>query len=72
MEICEILYSNIEGEQTMTFIFALFALFLSVVIFGAAYITRGLKAALVATGVTLFGFVVLYAGITYLIVNSMD
>lgn len=56
----------------MTFIFALFVLFLSVVIFGAAYITRGLKAALVATGVTLFGFVVLYAGIIYLIVNSMD
>ena len=56
----------------MTVLFAMFALFLSVVIIGAAYITGGLKAALVATGATLFVFVALYAGFIYLIVNSMD
>jgi hypothetical protein len=56
----------------MTILYVLFALFMLVVIFGVTYLIKGLKTALVTTGVVLIGFLVLYLGMIYLIVNSMD
>jgi len=56
----------------MTILYVLFALFMLVVIFGVIYLIKGLKTALVTTGVVLIGFLVLYMGMIYLIVNSMD
>jgi hypothetical protein len=56
----------------MTVIFGLFALFVLIVIFGLTYITKGLKTALIATGVMFTVFSVLYVAMIYLIVNSMD
>jgi len=56
----------------MTIFYVLFALFMLVVIFGVTYKIKGLKAAFIATGVVLVGLLVLYIGMLYLIVNSMD
>ena len=56
----------------MTILYALFALFMLVVIFGVTYLIKGLKTALITTGVVLVSFLVLYIGMIYLIVNSMD
>jgi len=56
----------------MTVIFVLFALFVLVIIFGVTYLIKGLKTALITTGVALVGFLILYLGMIYLIVNSMD
>ena len=56
----------------MTILYVLFALFMLVVIFGVTYLMKGLKTALVTTGVVLIGLFVLYMGMIYLIVNSMD
>jgi hypothetical protein len=56
----------------MTIYYVLFALFMLVVIFGVAYKIKGLKTALITTGVALVGFLILYLGMLYLIVNSMD
>ena len=56
----------------MTILYALFALFMLVIIFGVTYLVKGLKTALIITGVLLVGFLVLYIGMIYLIVNSMD
>jgi hypothetical protein len=56
----------------MTILYVLFALFMVVVIFGITYKIKGLKIALISMGVVLAGFLVLYVGIIYLIVNSMD
>jgi len=56
----------------MTIFYVLFALFMLVVIFGVAYLIKGFKTALIITGVVLVGFLVLYMGMIYLIVNSMD
>lgn len=56
----------------MSVLFVLFAVFVFVVIFGITYKVRGLQAALIAAGVTFIGFIVLYVGMIYLIVNSMD
>ena len=56
----------------MTVLFAMFAVFVLIVIFGIAYKIRGLQAALIVTGVMFIGFIVLYVGMIYLIVNSMD
>ena len=56
----------------MTILYILFALFLLVIIFGATYLIKGLKTALITTGVMLVTFVILYVEMIYLIVNSMD
>ncbi len=56
----------------MTLVFALFALFVLIVIFALTYKIKGLKAAFIATGVMFIVFSVLYVGMIYLIVNSMD
>ena len=56
----------------MTVLYVLFALIMLVVIFGVTYLIKGLKTALVTTGVVLIGVLVLYIGMIYLIVNSMD
>jgi len=56
----------------MTILYVLFALFMLVVIFGVTYLIKGPKTVLVTTGVVLIGFLVLYMGMIYLIVNSMD
>ena len=56
----------------MTILYALFALFMLVIIFGVTYLVKGLKTALITTGVLLVGFLVLYIGMVYLIVNSVD
>jgi len=56
----------------MTILYVLFALFMLIVIFGVTSLIKGLKTALVTTGVVLVGFFVLYIGMIYLIVNSMD
>ena len=56
----------------MTLVFALFALFVLIVIFGLTYKITGLKTAFIATGVMFIVFSVLYIGMVYLIVNSMD
>jgi hypothetical protein len=56
----------------MTVVFALFALFVLIVSFGITYKIKGLKAALIAIGVMFIVFSVLYVGMIYLIVNSMD
>lgn len=56
----------------MTVIFVLFALFVLVIIFGVTYLIKGLKTALITTGVALVGFLILNLGMIYLIVNSMD
>lgn len=56
----------------MTILYVLFALFMMAVIFGVTYTIKGLKTALITTGVVLVGFLVLYTGMIYLIVNSMD
>lgn len=56
----------------MTVLLALLALFASVVIFGLTYKIKGLKAAFIATGAALIAFSVLYVGMIYIIVNSMD
>jgi hypothetical protein len=69
---CSVPGSSFEGEQIMTVIFGLFALFVLIVIFGLTYITKGLKTALIATGVMFTVFSVLYVAMIYLIVNSMD
>jgi hypothetical protein len=69
---CAFLGSRLEGERIMTVLFALFALFALIVIFGLSYRIKGLKVALIATGVMFIVFSVLYAGMIYLIVNTMD
>jgi len=56
----------------MTIIFVLFALFVLVIIFGVTYLIKGLNTALITTGVALVGFLILYIGMIYLIVKSMD
>lgn len=56
----------------MTVLYALFALFMLVLIFGVTCLMKGLKAALIATGLLFVGFLVVYMGMIYLIVNSMD
>lgn len=56
----------------MTIPFILFAVLVLIVIFGMVYKIRGLKAALIATAMIFVGFLVLYVGMIYLIVNSMD
>lgn len=56
----------------MTILFLLFALFMLVIVFGFTYLIEGLKTALITTGVALAGFLILYTGMIYLIVNSMD
>jgi len=56
----------------MTILYALFILFALIVIFGVIYKIKGLKTALIATGVAFVVFLVLYIGLIYLIVNSMD
>jgi len=56
----------------MTILFALFTLFLLIVGFGIAYITKGLKAAIIVTGVLFIGLAGLYIGMIYLFVNSMN
>ncbi len=56
----------------MTIFYALFALFVLLVVFGVIYKIKGLRVALFATGTVLAGFAVLYFGLIYLIVNSMD
>ena len=56
----------------MTILYVLFALFMLLVVFGVAYKIQGLKAALIAVGFALVGLSVLYIGMIYLIVNSMD
>jgi hypothetical protein len=56
----------------MTILFVLFALFMLVIVFGLTFLIKGLKTALVTTGVVLVGFLILYVGMIYLIVNSMD
>ena len=56
----------------MTVLFVLLAVFLLIVIFGIVYKTRGLQTALIVTGVMFIASIVLYAGMIYLIVNSMD
>lgn len=53
-------------------LFVLFALFMVLVIFGVTYKIKGLKTAAITTGVVFVGFLVLYIGLIYLIVNSMD
>lgn len=56
----------------MTVYYASFVLFMLIVIFGVTYKIKGLKAALVVAGLAFIGFSVLYMGLIYLIVNSMD
>ena len=56
----------------MTIFYVLFALFMVAVIFGVTYKIKGLKTALITTGAVLVGFLVLYIGMIYRIVNSMD
>ena len=56
----------------MTILFVLFALFMLVIVFGVTSLIKGLKTALVTTAVVLVGFLILYTGMIYLIVNSMD
>jgi len=56
----------------MTILYVLFALLILIIIFGVTYLIKGLKTALITTGVVLVGFLVLYIGMIYLVVNSMD
>ena len=56
----------------MTIFYVLFALFMLVVVFGVAYLIKGLKTALIIMGAVLVGLLVLYMGMIYLVVNSMD
>lgn len=56
----------------MTILYVLFALFMLVVICGVTYLIKGLRTALITTGVVFVGFLVLYIGMIYLIVNTMD
>jgi len=56
----------------MTLLYVLFTLIMVIVIFGATYMIKGLKTALITTGVVLVGFLVFYIGMIYLIVNSMN
>ena len=56
----------------MTILFAVFALLVLIVVFGIVYTIKGLQVALIATGVAFVGFLVLYAGMIYLIAKSMD
>jgi len=56
----------------MTIFYGLFTLSMLVVTFGVAYKIKGLKTALITMGIVLVGFLVLYVGMIYLIVNSMD
>lgn len=56
----------------MTILYILFVLFMLAVVFGITYLIKGFKTALITTGILFVGFLVLYIGIIYLIVNSMD
>ena len=56
----------------MTILYVSFLLFVLIVIFGVTYIIKGLKIALITTGVVLVSSLVLYIGMIYLILNSMD
>ena len=56
----------------MTILYPLFVLFALLVIFGVVYKLKGLKTAVVATGIVLAGFVALYFGFIYWLVSSMD
>jgi hypothetical protein len=55
-----------------TIILALFALLGLAVVFGVTYKIKGLKAAFIATGITLLVFSTLYVVAIYAIVNAMD
>ncbi|GEM_PF-1979225 len=54
-----------------TALFALFALFVLTIIFAAAWTAKGLKSALIATGIALGAFALLFATLLYLMANAM-
>ena len=56
----------------MTILYVLFALFILVITFGVTYLIKGVKTALITTGVVLVVFLILYIGMIYLFINSMD
>ena len=58
--------------MSFTIILALFALLGLAVVFGVTYKIKGLKAAFIATGITLLVFSTLYVVIIYAIVNAMS
>jgi hypothetical protein len=55
-----------------TIILALFAVLGLAVVFGVTYKIKGLKAAFIATGITLLVFSTLYVVTIYAIVNAMS
>jgi len=64
----------ILGEKffmPFTALFALFALFVLTIIFAAAWTAKGLKSALIATGIALGAFALLFAALLYLMANAM-
>lgn len=58
--------------MSLTVLFALFALVALIVIFGLTYKIRGLKMALIMTATAFVLFATLFAGLIYVIVNSMN
>jgi hypothetical protein len=58
--------------MSLTALFALFALLVLMVVFGLAYKIRGLRTALLLTAAAFVVFAVFFAGLLYVIVNSMN
>jgi hypothetical protein len=56
---------------SFTAIFIALAVLALIVIFGVTYILKGLKVALVTTGIAFLGAAILFAGLIFVIVNSM-
>lgn len=57
--------------MSFTVLFAAVAFLALVVIFGVSYALKGLKTALIATGIAFFLIALLLAGLIFVIVNSM-
>ena len=57
--------------MSFTILFAAFVLFALLVIFGITYKIKGLKTALIATGVMFILSAVAYVAVIYLIVSAM-
>jgi hypothetical protein len=56
----------------MTIFYVLYVFLCWSLFSGETYKIKGLKTALITTGVVVVGFLVLYIGMIYFIVNSMD
>lgn len=58
--------------MTLTFLLALIGLAALVIVFIAAYLTKGIKTALISTGIAAVIFALLYVGAIYVVASSMN